>query len=88
MTDGNGCPVLIECETPIVVEEFDFQISALEEICIGESFTLDVDGATTYAWEDYTFVIQLDETTFELNPDVTTDFLLTGYFADCVSEFC
>lgn len=86
MTDGNGCPVLIECETPIVVEEFDFQMSALEEICIGESFTLDVDGATTYTWEDDTFVVQLGETTFELNPDVTTDFLLTGYFADCVSE--
>lgn len=86
MTDSNGCPVLIECENPIVVEEFVFATTALEEICFGETFTFEVEGATTYEWLDETYVTQLDDETFELDPDVTTDFLITGYFADCVSE--
>lgn len=86
MTDANGCPVFLECETPIVVEEFMFETSILEEICAGGTFTYEVGGATTYLWDDETFITQIGETTFELNPGASADFMITGYFADCVSE--
>lgn len=86
MTDANGCPVLIGCEEPIIVEEFELESSFVDDICFGDSLLFTIDGAVTYSWLDETFVNEVDDETFWLSPDVSTDFSINGYYSDCVTS--
>ncbi|NNE54573.1 MAG: PKD domain-containing protein [Flavobacteriales bacterium] len=83
MTDQDGCQVFIQCEQTIFVDEFSIETSEVEPICFGESVIFTVDGATSYAWADETFITQIDETTFELEPSQTESFEIFGFYADC-----
>lgn len=86
MEDPNGCNVLIECEEPIVVEEFTFDASVPEPVCFGESEIVTVSGADSYSWSDYTFVTETGPEQFELEAPVSTTLLVTGYYEDCEYE--
>lgn len=83
MTDANGCPVLIECENPIEVEEFTMDASLLSPICTGDSLLFTLDGATTYTWTDDTYVYTEIDEEFWLSPPTSQDLEVTGYYADC-----
>ncbi len=83
MTDANGCPVLIECDNPIEVEEFTMDASLLEPICAGDSLLFTLDGATTYEWLDDSYVYTEVNEEFWLSPPVSQDLEVTGFYADC-----
>ncbi|MCB0760064.1 MAG: PKD domain-containing protein [Flavobacteriales bacterium] len=83
MTDANGCPVLIECETPVEVDEFTFTTSIPEPICYGDSAHFTIDGGTSYSWLDNSYVFEVSQEEFWLSPPATQDFEITGYYADC-----
>ena len=83
MTDPSGCAVLIECTDTIVVEEFTLNTSDLEELCIGDTLLYTVDGGDTYVWDDMTFITPIDDESFYLHPNTTTDFSLFSTLSDC-----
>jgi gliding motility-associated-like protein len=84
MTDPNGCPVLIACTEPIVVDEFVLNYSIPAHICDGDSLFLNIDNASLLVWDDLTFVTQgSNAQQFYLHPDDDQQFILTGYYADC-----
>lgn len=84
MTDPNGCPVLISCTDSIVVEEFVMAYSVPDYICFGDTLHLTVENATTYQWQNTTYISQGSSTNeFLLYPDDDHVFLLHGTYADC-----
>ena len=83
MEDQNGCPVLIQCETPFTVEEFTIDTSTPESVCFGQNSLITASGATSYAWSDDTNVTELDPTTWQLDLPNSQTLSLTGFFEDC-----
>lgn len=84
MTDPNGCQVFIACEEPIVVEEFVMHYDIPEQICFGDTILVTVTNADSYSWSgsiEWTAGAGVGE--YILHPTTTTDYLLTGTFADC-----
>ncbi len=86
LEDANGCPFLIECEEPIVVEEFIFDISAVDPICFGDSTTVTFNGAETYTFSNPENFQLVEETTYDIWSDQSVQLQVTGTFGDCVSE--
>ena len=86
MEDTNGCPFLITCEEPFVVEEFTFDISVVEPICFGDSTTVAFDGATSYDVSHPELFNAIEPDSFFIAAPQTTDIIVTGYFEDCQYE--
>ncbi|MDG1765207.1 MAG: PKD domain-containing protein [Flavobacteriales bacterium] len=83
MEDQNGCPLLIQCETPFTVEEFTITTSTPETVCFGQTSFFEANGATSYAWSDNTNVNELTNNTWELDLESSQTLSLTGFFEDC-----
>ncbi|MBX7051003.1 MAG: PKD domain-containing protein [Flavobacteriales bacterium] len=85
MTDPNGCPVLVSCTDSIVVEEFLLSYSVPEYLCYGDTAFVTIENATSYVWQDMSEItLGGASNSFLLHPADDADFLLTGYYADCV----
>lgn len=85
MTDPNGCLVLISCTDSIVVEEFFMSYTVPEYICMGDTLAVEIGSATSFAWESMSEISQgATSNEFLLHPADDTQFILTGYYADCV----
>jgi len=85
LTDPNGCQVLVECEQPIVVEEFTMEYSYPNEICEGDVIHLTIENGDNYSWNnavDVSSGAAFNE--FDLHPTQDAQLLLTGYYSDCV----
>lgn len=84
MTDPNGCPVLISCTEPIVVDEFIINYEVPEFICFGDTISFTAENADSYQWNSGASVTQGNAPNhFYLHPSDDEEFLLTGYLADC-----
>jgi gliding motility-associated-like protein len=86
MEDQNGCPFLVECETPIVVAEFTFDVTPVSEICFGDSAEVSFSGADSYVINDPDYFSQIDADSYWIQAPVSTDLLITGSYEDCVYD--
>lgn len=86
MEDQNGCPFFIECEVPIVVEEFTFDITPVTAICFGDSTQVSFTGATSYELSHPDFFTPIVDETYWLQAPTSTDILVTGNYEDCSFE--
>ncbi|MBL0315491.1 MAG: PKD domain-containing protein [Flavobacteriales bacterium] len=85
MTDPNGCPVLVACTDSIVVEEFVLSYQVPQYLCAGDTAYVTIENATSYVWQDMSEISNgATANEFLLHPSDDYDFLLTGYYADCV----
>lgn len=85
MTDPHGCSVLIECQDPIVVEQFTLDYTMNQEICAGETIEIQLGNGSQYTWGPGTPVAPgASEGSFILSPQTTSSYTLTGGFSDCV----
>ncbi len=85
MTDPNGCPKLISCTEPIVVEEFIMNYAAPEFICFGDTISFTAENADSYQWNPGASVTQGNAPNhFYLHPNDDETLYLTGHLADCI----
>lgn len=83
MQDPNGCTFLLECEEPIVVTEFTFELGSVEPVCFGESSVFTANGAESYTFSHPEYVTDLGAGQFEVEAPESTEVLVTGQFSDC-----
>ncbi|MBN2779127.1 MAG: hypothetical protein JXR36_15955, partial [Bacteroidales bacterium] len=81
-TDINGCTTstditVMVCSAPPVVA------AAGGDICLGESFQLQANGALVYEWSPATGLNDPNISDPIATPTVTTDYIVTGYDASC-----
>lgn len=86
MEDPNGCPFLIECTTPIVVDEFTFDVTPVSDICFGDSAEVSLSGADSYAFSHPDYFTPIDADSYWIQAPVSTDLIVTGNYADCEYE--
>jgi gliding motility-associated-like protein len=86
MEDPNGCPFLIECEEPIVVEEFSIDVTTPDPICFGDSTLIVLEGGESYQLEQPEFFSDAGDDTYYLQSPESGAFNVTGFLADCVAE--
>ncbi|WP_306641304.1 PKD domain-containing protein [Sanyastnella coralliicola] len=86
MEDANGCPFLIECEQEIVVEEFTFDVSAIDPICFGDSTMIEFTGADSYTIDQPELFTPIGGDEYWLTAPVSTEIIVTGFFEDCQYE--
>jgi gliding motility-associated-like protein len=85
MTDPNGCPVLVSCSEPIVVEEFVLNYSVPAFLCYGDSAYITIENASSHEWENLQDISPGSlENEYILHPEDDTDYIITGFYADCV----
>lgn len=85
MTDPNGCVVLISCTDSIEVQEFLMTYTVPEYICHGDTLAVAIGNATSFEWESMNDISAgTDDNEFLLHPADDAQFILTGYYADCV----
>lgn len=85
MTDPNGCPVLIGCEQPIVVEEFELGYSVPSYICFGDTLHMSITNGSSFLWQDPSLLSQGNNNNeFLLHPFDDATYIVTGYYADCI----
>lgn len=85
MTDPNGCAVLISCTDTVSVDEFTMAYSVPEYICFGDTLLLEISNATSFVWESMSEISPgAASNEFLLHPFDDAEFVLTGYYSDCV----
>ncbi len=86
MTDENGCPVLVECETEITVIPLELELPVVEAFCSGDSALVMPSGATSYTWNEPEWVTLMSDGVWAVHPEATSTLTLTGQLADCVAD--
>lgn len=85
MTDSEGCQVFISCENPIVVEDLTLSFITPNEMCAGDTISVEISNAETYQWSGAGVIGETNPGTFLLSPDASTSYEVTGYLDDCAT---